>query len=84
MGSVDIVLPSRETYPDSQNLRSDGAKIRRIIESPNLGLFLLHDDFSCKVLLYFQFYLYLCNCIAVYAGLIILILLTLKPKIIYK
>ena len=58
MGSVDIVLPSRETYPDSQNLRSDGAKIRRIIESPNLGLFLLQDDFSCKVLLYFQFYLY--------------------------
>ena len=33
MGSVDIVLPSRETYPDSQNLRSDGAKIRSIIES---------------------------------------------------
>ena len=32
MGSVDIVLPSRETYLDSQNLRSDGAKIRRIIE----------------------------------------------------
>ena len=33
MGSVDIVLPSRETYPDSQNLRSDGAKIRSLIES---------------------------------------------------
>ncbi len=33
MGSVDIVLPSRETYPDSQNLRSDGAKIRSIFES---------------------------------------------------
>ena len=31
--------------------------------------FLLQDDFSCKVLLYFQFYLYLCNCIAVYTGL---------------
>ncbi len=29
----------------------------------------MQDDFSGKVLLYFQFYLYLCNCIAVYAGL---------------
>ena len=27
MGSVDIVLPSRETYPDSQIFCSDGAKI---------------------------------------------------------
>ncbi len=25
------------------------------------GYFLLLDDFSCKVLLYFQFYLYFCN-----------------------
>ena len=33
MGSDVYGLPSRETYPDSQNLRSDGAKIRRIIES---------------------------------------------------
>ena len=39
------------------------------LKVPNIsGLFLLPDDFSCKVLLYFQFYLYLCNCIAVYAG----------------
>ncbi len=33
MGSDVYGLPSRETYPDSQNLRSDGAKIRSIIES---------------------------------------------------
>jgi hypothetical protein len=33
MGSDVYGLPSRETYPDSQNLRSDGAKIRSIFES---------------------------------------------------
>ena len=36
MGSDVYGLPSRETYPDSQNLRSDGAKIRSIIESPKI------------------------------------------------
>ena len=33
MGSDVYGLPSRETYPDSQNFRSDGAKIKTIIES---------------------------------------------------
>ena len=61
MGSDVYGLPSRETYPDSQNLRSDAAKIRSIFESSKyFGTFLLQYDFSCKVLLYFLFYLYLC------------------------
>ena len=34
MGSIDKALPHAGFYPDSQNLRSDGAKIRSIIESP--------------------------------------------------
>ena len=33
MGSDVYGLPSRETYPDSQNLRSDDAKIRSYFES---------------------------------------------------
>ena len=33
MGSIDKALPHAGFYPDSQNLRSDGAKIRSIFES---------------------------------------------------
>jgi len=36
MGSIDKALPHAGFYPDSQNLRSDGAKIRSIIESPKI------------------------------------------------
>ena len=39
MGSDVYGLPSRETYPDSQNLRSDGAKIRSYFESSKFGTF---------------------------------------------
>ena len=31
MGSIDKALPHAGFYPDSQNLRSDGAKIRSIL-----------------------------------------------------
>ena len=46
MGSDVYGLPSRETYPDSQNLRSDGAKIRSIIESSKyFGTFFVAERF---------------------------------------
>ena len=46
MGSDVYGLPSRETYPDSQNLRSDGAKIRSIFESSKyFGTFFISRRF---------------------------------------
>ena len=42
MGSDVYGLPSRETYPDSQNFHSDGAKIDIIIETSKFsGIFFL-------------------------------------------
>ena len=46
MGSDVYGLPSRETYPDSQNRCSDGAKIRSIIESSKyFGIFFIARRF---------------------------------------
>ena len=46
MGSDVYGLPSRETYPDSQNLRSDAAKIRSIFESSKyFGTFFVAERF---------------------------------------
>ena len=46
MGSDVYGLPSRETYPDSQNLRSDTAKIRSIpISSKYFGTFFIARRF---------------------------------------
>ena len=70
MGSDVYGLPSRETYPDSQNRCSDGAKIRSIIESSKyFGTFFVARRFFLQSSSYFLFYLYLCHAIEVFACL---------------
>ena len=52
MGSIDKALPHAGFYPDSQNLRSDGAKIRSNPESSKyFGTFFIARRFfllSCQ------------------------------------
>ena len=46
MGSIDKALPHAGFYPDSQNLRSDAAKIRSIFESSKyFGTFFVAERF---------------------------------------